>query len=41
MKWEKTFANDMTDKELISKLQKQFIQLNVNKTTQLEYGQKT
>ena len=30
--WEKIFANDMTDKELISKIYKQFIQLNIKKT---------
>ena len=30
--WEKLFANDMTDKRLISNIYKQFIQLNINKT---------
>ena len=36
------FLNDATDKGLISKIYKQFIQLNNNKTnTHLKNGQKT
>ena len=30
--WEKLFANDMTDKRLISNVYEQLIQLNINKT---------
>ena len=30
MEWEKIFANDVTDKRLISKIVKQLIQLNNN-----------
>ena len=40
--WENIFANDMTDKGLISKILKQLIQLNIKKQiTQSKNGQKT
>ena len=40
--WEKIFANEATDKELISKIYKQIMQLNIKEnTTQSNNGQKT
>jgi len=39
-KWEKTFENEAIKNGLISKIFKQFIQLNIKKqTTQSKYGQ--
>ena len=35
MDWEKVFANDVTDKGLISKIYKQLIQLNIKGKKQI------
>jgi len=38
--WEKIFANDVTDKRLVSKIYKQTIQLNEKKNSIKKKGQK-
>lgn len=39
--WEKIFAKYTSDKVVVSKIYKEFLQLNHKKATQLKYGQKT
>ena len=39
--WEKIISNETTDKELISKIYKQLIQLNTRKITLSKSGKKT
>ena len=39
MNWEKIFANDVTNKGLISKINKHLIKLNNNNKTQSKYRQ--
>ena len=41
LEWEKIIANETTDKGLIYKIRKQFMQLNTRKATQSKNGQKT
>ena len=40
MEWEKMFSNDATDKVLISKIYKQFIQLNTKKKKNQKVGKR-
>ena len=39
--WEKILANEATDKGLVSKINRQLMQLSITKTTQSKNGQKT
>ena len=38
MEWEKIFANDISDKGLVSKIYKEFIKLNTQKYSSEEMG---
>lgn len=39
--WEKTSANPRTEREIVSRLFKEMLQLNITKTTQFKNGQRS